>query len=446
MADENKISQNNSNTLSPQIKPPPVPTGGQIPANLPQINSAGSIIPPPQPSKIAPPSATPPKTILPNSATFPAKTSAPAATSIEPKPPVSVPMPDLPASVFRSSIRTMQDDMGSIKKGQAPSGFTIDRQSEMEVKQPQIQKQQPSQVPTSNINSNIELGRLERSRPLSGSGSSVVLPKQNEQQKNEAELIKPKVSVPASSGLDRLRSIKPIWLVLGIVAVVCVLLVLFVVPKIGSVPDVSLTPTPTEQISSTPKPVSDIETKFSPFSKVSSDINSSFFDNLLALVDKESLLPGEPGLYQLVDAQSGSNYLLGTFMNNAGIIVPEDINLSLSDNDFYASLVRGQDGNYSHGIIVKLDGESDVLQKMLAWESDLPSAFSPLFGLDLLKAGSTVFLDNTYQGAAIRYINFPDPLKTIDYSIVLGTDDNNYLVLTSSRDHMYKIILELVNP
>ena len=63
-----------------------------------------------------------------------------------------------------------------------------------------------------------------------------------------------------------------------------------------------------------------------------------------------------------------------------------------------------------------------------------------LFLLNPAKAATTTFLDNTYQGVAIKYRNFPDLNKTIDYAIVTAKNGETYLVITNSREHMYAII------
>src|SRR3989344_1461535 len=49
-----------------------------------------------------------------------------------PMPPV--PQPGQPSPIFKSSIRTMQDDLTALKKGQLPAGFKIEKESEKEAK------------------------------------------------------------------------------------------------------------------------------------------------------------------------------------------------------------------------------------------------------------------------------------------------------------------------
>ncbi len=66
-----------------------------------------------------------------------------------------------------------------------------------------------------------------------------------------------------------------------------------------------------------------------------------------------------------------------------------------------------------------------------------------LFRFDKTKAASTVFSDNTYNGTAVRYINFPDANSTIDYAIIQATNSESYLVVVNSKEHIYSIINKL---
>jgi len=52
-----------------------------------------------------------------------------------------------------------------------------------------------------------------------------------------------------------------------------------------------------------------------------------------------------------------------------------------------------------------------------------------------------VFLDNTYNNVAIRYVNLPEPNLSLDYAIL-----NNMLIFATSRESMYAIIDRLLLP
>ena len=76
------------------------------------------------------------------------------------------------------------------------------------------------------------------------------------------------------------------------------------------------------------------------------------------------------------------------------------------------------------------------------------SDLKELFNHDPSKATLTQFSDNIYRGSSIRYVNFPYPDKSIDYVILkpffVGDNDVNYLIFTSSRESMFKIVDTLV--
>jgi len=49
------------------------------------------------------------------------------------------------------------------------------------------------------------------------------------------------------------------------------------------------------------------------------------------------------------------------------------------------------------------------------------------------------FRDNSYQGVAIRFKNFPNPDRSIDYA-VMSSNGKTYLVLAGSREAMFAAI------
>jgi hypothetical protein len=51
-----------------------------------------------------------------------------------------------------------------------------------------------------------------------------------------------------------------------------------------------------------------------------------------------------------------------------------------------------------------------------------------------------LFLDNTYKGISIKYINLPDPSLTIDYAVA-----GQLLLVTTSKASMYDAIDRLQN-
>ena len=73
-----------------------------------------------------------------------------------------------------------------------------------------------------------------------------------------------------------------------------------------------------------------------------------------------------------------------------------------------------------------------------SWEQTITADLNSLFGLQLPKDAQ--FMDNTYSGVAIRYINGPNPDTSIDYGIVSTANGKSYLVIAGSREAMYAAI------
>ena len=350
----------------------------------------------------------------------------------------------------------MQEDLAALKKGQAPVGFQIEKQSEKEIKPAQPTVPQPiSRPPTP---SHVELGRLEKSKPLPGTRMpaglpSIKLPGQQQlppsQPSGQGGLTGPTIAVPsAASLLNRLGNFgsrKLLWGGVGLIVII-VVVVVFVFLRAPAEPVVTFSPTP--EITATPTPSTPfIERAFAVYSPVNLGVGPDIFVQLLSSVNTEVLAGGEPGLYKIVDPQSGQQYSLDSFMSSALVILPEEIKPFVENQGIYLSLMKKATGDYSYGFAVKLTiAETDSLapdQATMAlgrWEMNIATNIKTLFDLDIDKAASVDFADNTYQGVAIRYRNFPNPLKTIDYVVVTAANGDKYMVFTNSREHMYAII------
>lgn len=98
------------------------------------------------------------------------------------------------------------------------------------------------------------------------------------------------------------------------------------------------------------------------------------------------------------------------------------------------------DNTIGRGFAVELASPGLVPVGMQRWEANLPKELKSLNQLDITKSASTTFLDRIYQEVAIRYRNFTDPIKTIDYAVMEAQDGSSYLAFTNSRDHMFTLI------
>lgn len=408
--------------LSPQIKVPPVspmPTGksSALPYNLP-TGEVREVFPPTTKASITPLKPTVP---------------SPAPVSGQ-------------APVFKSSIRTMQEDLAALRKGTSPAGFQIEKQFEKDEK---TSTQPPSIKPVPIVRAlpHMELGKLEKSKPLASEPSlppppPSALSKIPELKLPDPSSSKPIISLPLApsgflGGLGGLNSRKLIWGGLGLLIII--VLVLFFLILRPSTPEVVFTPTPT----ATPTAViatPGIENAFSIFSKVSFSVGVDIFDNLPINIDEGALVGGESGLYQIIDPQNGLSYSFSSFMSSALVTIPEEIIPFVDNDNFYLSLMQKVDSSYSRGFIIKLKNDVGISAVLNGWEANMSANLQTLFGLDIEQAASINLLDNTYQGVAIRYRNFPDHFLTIDYAVVTETNGDKYLVVTSSKDHIYSII------
>jgi hypothetical protein len=93
------------------------------------------------------------------------------------------------------------------------------------------------------------------------------------------------------------------------------------------------------------------------------------------------------------------------------------------------------------GLIAKINNPSSLRSALNNWEITMTDGFKNLLGIDPKKQLSQTFLDNIYNGAEIRYRNFPYPDNSIDYTILnLLEFGSNYLILTNSRESIYSAI------
>lgn len=357
----------------------------------------------------------------------------------------------------------MQEDLAALKKGEAPTGFKLEKESEKEASStasatgPKITPPPPLAAPRA------ELGRLEKSRTLAGSAP---LPARSPASSSPTPTpsigptVKPSLGIPPVGGLGKIGEImgkfgglggfgsrKIIFGGLAGIVVLVIIIFLFVLRE-PSVPEATFTPSPS--ISSTPTTApgtSDIE-NFLTSGSVNLAAGVDIFTRLHARfdntpVDKNSLAQNGPGIYKISDPQTNQRYSFSSFLSSALVNFTGETLAAVDNNTLYLTLMIKADGSYSDGMVVKLKSSPGIQEILRRLESNLSVNLKDLFGLDVNKAASIDFLDNTYQGIGVRYRNFPDPLKTIDYSVVTTKTGSSYLVFANSREHIYAIIDKL---
>ncbi len=452
MADQTKPSDSqgqprqdsgSTSPLSPQIKiPPNLPTKDSAPlSNPPSPTSTGGPARPPVPPqspprpdiKIKPPQPPPlrpPPPKPPQQPAMPPKTAAPTQP------------PSRPGPVFKSSIRTMQDDVAAIKKGQAPMGVKLERESKKDVEPPPKAPTGPKVTMPPRPSAQVELGRLEKSKGLPRLKPSPSIPKAPTPPSASIGAIEkaPSMQVPGGGGIRSKLPISRNLLLMVVGLIVIAGLAWFFLLRTPSAPEVVFTPTPVITQTPTPTPIP-LDNYFSTVSSVNLSLGADFTSRFGQEIDSEALkLSAEPALYTVFNPETNARYTFSAFLAGLLIQVPAELLNSVSDGDFYMTAYPKLDGNNGYGFVVKLGDDLATVLAMTDWEPTAPEDLRDLLLLDPADASSIEFLDNAREGAAIRYKNFPTPDLTIDYAIVSAINGEEYLVVTNSREHIYSII------
>lgn len=327
----------------------------------------------------------------------------------------------------------MQEDITAIKKGQAPTGFQVEKQSEKDVTPPPVGAPGPKIIMPPRPAQEVRLGELEKSRSLPSTKlpsfpSMPTIPPAGPATKPAG------LSVPMGGRVNWKRLV----LLAGGLAVVA-FLVWFFVLRGPSAPEIAISPTPTYTATPTPTPVS-IENSFSIVNSASISLGANFITRFDNSINKESLISSrEPALYKILNPATGNGYTLSEFLGGLLIQAPTELIAAAKDN-FYLSVLYKSDNVNGYGLLIELNDPTAAFTAMGNWEGTITQGLKDIFLLNPAKAASTTFLDNTYNGVVIRYRNFPDPNKTTDYAIVTASNGETFLVITNSREQTYSII------
>ena len=128
-----------------------------------------------------------------------------------------------------------------------------------------------------------------------------------------------------------------------------------------------------------------------------------------------------------------------------GITIPPSV-LSALDDQFFVTLFGKPDGTKGRGFAIKVKDQSAAQIALTTWETSMSSNLKTLLQINIAKAASVKFLDGQYHNVVIRYRNFPDAWKTIDYAIVTMPNQEPYFIVTNTRDHIFGIIDKAVGP
>lgn len=443
-----ELSKNNSSNQPPpnlpgvkiEIKPPI--TGPQPTPTRPE---------PPRPIQPTPPKPTPP---LPPA---PPRPTAPPPIPAGPSGPIGMAKPS-PVQEYKSSIRTMGEDITSIRSGQKPAGVDIPRKVAPEMPKAPIPgaPQQPSPPVPTGPRPAVGLGRAERAEAL----PTPTIPQKPVTQYKPPSIqpsvpaIQPSISVPGQKkGLSM-----TFYLLIAGVLVIGGFLYWFLVLRTAE-PGITLSPTPTPTQTVTPTPViknlSDIfggtPVNFEIVSSGNLGQDFKTFVGTLSVAGKEFI---EINLVESVDNTLVPATFLDMFDMDL-ILYPAAFRDNVLDS---AVVIYGQseafnaDGSINFNaqnlkktaFISRVRDRAAVESMMKDWEPTIAEDLaSYLLVPDTSKEESVNFLGNAYRGASIRYKNFPFPDATVDYAVVEAAGQS-YLVIAGSREAMYAAIDALI--
>lgn len=224
-------------------------------------------------------------------------------------------------------------------------------------------------------------------------------------------------------------------------------------------PSPSAKPTPPPSATPTPAPTPALQAKHLPFSRLARPKlpENATSVTLLEALAKSSRINQQAGDFANIMLLNGATESLLTtreFFTLFGIRTPDGFFDVVSEEAilfFYAPRDTGTFGTVasasqpSHfGLLVGLnDSPENTRNLMRTWEATMGGDLAPLaIDRPFAPGSSTLFNTNVFQGATIRYQNFPDPYTAIDYTVYEGSSPA-LLVITTSRESMYAAVAAL---
>lgn len=90
-------------------------------------------------------------------------------------------------------------------------------------------------------------------------------------------------------------------------------------------------------------------------------------------------------------------------------------------------------------LVVRVTNAEQARKIMLGWETTLPQDLQNLFTFPVFSEQSS-FSPSSHRNVAVRYMNFSTPDYSIDYAVVTAKNNDDYLVISNSREQMFGII------
>ncbi len=356
----------------------------------------------------------------------------------------------------------MADDIAKLKIGQKPSGESVQKSvgPQLPTVEPQVTPATPAPRPAPA--SQLELGKVEKSKPLAAPigiptppVSRPTPPTPPKPSLGPTSPTRPIAAPPAPSGGRGKR-------ILLVSAVVIVLLVggYLVYALLGSsgTQVAQETPTPSSgafpSATPTPAPAVTLASIFGADSAQVDLANSGMpLQELGAQTDAMPAVSQGFTELQVLTASKGTEPLSAReVLDRLLVSYPPALRTALAGDS--ALFLYGQNEVFdAKGIasiattpqkryvfVFEVADATLAQSTMQQWESDMPTALVGLF--DINPVTGSGFLDNTSQGATIRYQNFPYPDRSIDYAFV-SYGERVFLVISGSREATYAALHKL---
>jgi len=335
---------------------------------------------------------------------------------------------------YQSNIRTMADDLSSLKSGKQPQGTTLPK--------PVMPSPAPAPRPTP--------APVQPVRPTAPTMPSTIptLPTAKAPA-NPNQFFVPET--PKAQGNSRNL------LFIGIGAAVIVFGVLywflFIRPTatdIVEVPIETFTPRPT----ATPRVA--IASIFpSSAGTVTFTADADPFQTFTAGLKTIVVSSGRLGVLTVSDANTGQPLLPFGFFDRLLIPYPVELKPALGNDDGVILAYGQQESFNAKGQVVQNTTAStrfafvtrvsdSAAATLRTWEPTMTDTLESLFGVNKVK-NSGPFSDAFYQGTSIRFKNFAYPDSAIDYALI-PYNGVTYLVMANSREAMFAVISALNPP
>lgn len=369
-----------------------------------------------------------------------------------PKPVSPLPVPSRPTSTpmppreYQSSIRTMSGDISNLKSGQAPAGIDVKKTPGPAVPikpahGPSIPPPPPKPIgPVPKVS----LGDAEKSGPLKQQIPTPSIPVKLQPV--------PTVTVPPAGSKPK-KGMMPILLtVLGLLIIGTAAYWYF---GLRSEPEIVIeSPTPLVTESATPTPEVKKLSEYFPSNQVVTIPGNQ--DPLKYFLNTLKTMTIQGGQFNRLNAVIGSESLtFETALQRFLLKYPNELAASFGtessligygQQEVYANNQRSilANNNPVKLVLISESVSGQTVNSMRAWETTMTSDLNPLFSLKLQKDAQ--FMDNTYAGVSIRYINGRNPDVSIDYAVITASNNKSYLVIAGSREAIYGAIDKLRQP